>query len=583
MANRLRVVLLVDSLKTPGWVFAAVENIEKSGIAESILVVTLREDRSNQSSPSKWTCRFPAIFFSAYRALEARIVRSLGQENESQDIRAASRGAEVENARAIWNELSFRLPDTVLRRLRSLRADIVLNLSAGLPSQPPADIARFGLWSLIAFDGTGVQTVPTGFWARDTQSTSLSVLLIAHIGNSNDIRLLRKSHVRVDTHSSTKAMAILGWNAVPLISQAMTKLYMAVGTDFSLLPRVEASGIDLSQLLHIHYPNNSEMLWSVWKKVTRLAGTLFESVLYVRRWTILFKLNSHDDLQPSRFLEIKAPLTRFWADPHAVEMNGDYYVFFEDYDNKKRKGRISAVKINRSCAITAPFTILEKPYHLSYPFVFEWKGCYFMIPESAQNREVQLFKCWDFPREWRYERTLLSDVEAYDSTIFHHADMWWLFSVISNKNSHNSTGDLHIFFCKDFLADQWTPHPLNPVISDAAQARPAGGLFAKNGRIYRPSQDSSKGYGYGIKINRVVNLSENQFKEITVAYIPAERNRSIIAAHTYSTAGELTLLDAIVRRPRFSRRQKDHLMTPAQEVGMKPPQFRCSGLRNGQK
>ena len=49
---------------------------------------------------------------------------------------------------------------------------------------------------------------------------------------------------------------------------------------------------------------------------------------------------------------------------------------------------------------------LERPSHLSYPFVFWDQGDWYMLPETAGTRSVELLRARDFPRRWEWCGTL---------------------------------------------------------------------------------------------------------------------------------------------------------------------------------
>ena len=51
-------------------------------------------------------------------------------------------------------------------------------------------------------------------------------------------------------------------------------------------------------------------------------------------------------------------------------------------------------------------TCLERDYHFSYPMVFEHDGDVFMVPESALNGTVELYRATRFPHEWTLEKVL---------------------------------------------------------------------------------------------------------------------------------------------------------------------------------
>ena len=82
-------------------------------------------------------------------------------------------------------------------------------------------------------------------------------------------------------------------------------------------------------------------------------------------------------------------------------------------------------------------------------------------------------------------------------------------------------------------------------------ARPAGNIFSYNNELYRPSQDCSKHYGYGIKFNRIDILNENEFSETEIDFIEPNWNDKVISTHTFNFSKSLTIIDAQMIRNRF--------------------------------
>ena len=99
----------------------------------------------------------------------------------------------------------------------------------------------------------------------------------------------------------------------------------------------------------------------------------------------------------------------------------------------------------------------------------------------------------------------------------------------------------------------WRPHPRNPVKSDARCARPAGRLFWWNGSLYRPSQDCSGQYGSAIVINKVTRLTPTEFAERPVSRIEAKWAPGLLGTHTLNSAPGISVVDVLIRRPRFTR------------------------------
>ena len=184
------------------------------------------------------------------------------------------------------------------------------------------------------------------------------------------------------------------------------------------------------------------------------------------------------------------PQGRFWADPMIVRSNGQAFMFFEDYDYSLRRARISVVELDASGRAGAPRTALQADHHLSYPFVFEWRGAHFMVPETASVNAVRLYRAVEFPTRWEYVQDLLSDIKAVDATICEHGGRWYLFTGVSEAGG--SSWDELFLFVADTPMGPWAPHPMNPIVSDVRSARPGGALFRRDGVLYRPGQNSPR-------------------------------------------------------------------------------------------
>jgi hypothetical protein len=245
------------------------------------------------------------------------------------------------------------------------------------------------------------------------------------------------------------------------------------------------------------------------------------------------------------------PRDRLWADPFAITEGNRHFIFFEELRYSVGRGCIAAVEIDETgAALGAPRPVLERPYHLSYPFLFRWRGGLYMLPETAENGTVELYRCEELPSRWRLERVLLTNLRAYDATLWQQGERWWMFVAIG---SHGTDGndELHLYSSSVTPLGPWIPHRENPVIVDTRRARPAGPLFVHDGALYRPSQDCSVMYGHAISINRVDALNEREYRETSVERIEPDWRGDIMCVHTLGRSGRLRVVDMIVRRPRW--------------------------------
>ncbi len=133
------------------------------------------------------------------------------------------------------------------------------------------------------------------------------------------------------------------------------------------------------------------------------------------------KLN--DNFEKNSYIEITAPKDSYYADPHLFKFCSKTYLFFEDYNYKK--GVISCIIIDKDLNMTKPVKVLERPYHLSFPFIFKDDRNIYMIPETSSNGCIELYKAIRFPFEWRLFQRLLKGFWSSDTVILEENGIWW--------------------------------------------------------------------------------------------------------------------------------------------------------------
>ena len=177
-----------------------------------------------------------------------------------------------------------------------------------------------------------------------------------------------------------------------------------------------------------------------------------------------------------------------------------------------------------------------------------------MIPESSENRTVDLYKCVEFPFRWEWMETLLENVAAVDTTVLFHGGKWWLFTSVAENDGASLCEELFIFHLEVLVGGRWQAHDSNPVVSDVRRARPAGATFRDGARLLRPAQDCSVRYGYAMTLNEITSLSENEYAEIETCTIRPPAGGPFIANHTYAYAPGLTVLDGLQPKLRLNTR-----------------------------
>ena len=232
---------------------------------------------------------------------------------------------------------------------------------------------------------------------------------------------------------------------------------------------------------------------------------------------------------------------RFFADPFLFEKDGRTWLFLEEYQYAVGKALLSVVELGADGPIGTPRPIVERPYHLSYPFVFEREGQIWMLPEMSAAGRVELLRATNFPFEWEPAGTIIEGHEIADATIVEHGDRLWLFASVGGAGS-SSWDNLHLWSAPSLTGD-WRPHARNPVLIDAASARPAGAMFRRDGQLWRPAQDCTGGYGSALTLARVTTLDDEQFEQKNVASLRPNAVWPGIGLHTLNAAGAFEVVD----------------------------------------
>ena len=257
-------------------------------------------------------------------------------------------------------------------------------------------------------------------------------------------------------------------------------------------------------------------------RVRRLAGRLLAPLRRpgpVKHWNIALR---RDDSPPDvRHFDLAAyqPLPidpeTFYADPFVVEREGRSFLFAEAFPYATGRGVIVCADVGESAAERDFRIVLERPWHLSYPFVFEWENETYLAPEGSTHGGVEIYRATTFPWEWTLEHHVLPEWRLVDATFFAHEGRLWL---LAGAATHGGSDWDELFaWHAPSLAGPWTPHKLNPIKSDCRSARPGGRPLRIGGRLLRPAQRCERGYGEALAWLEIRTLTPDAFEEVEVA------------------------------------------------------------------
>lgn len=235
---------------------------------------------------------------------------------------------------------------------------------------------------------------------------------------------------------------------------------------------------------------------------------------------------------------------RYWAaDPFLISKDDKDYLFFEMFDRFKSKGLIG-LRIIEKGKIGKMQIVFESKRHLSFPFVFERDGEYYMMPESKKEGNLMLLKAQNFPYGWVVEKEIFKEKNVCDSVLLERAEKTYLFTHELEDIYRNDTLSAFVLDDKEFL-----PFETNPVVTGADKSRMAGRFIAHNGELIRPSQNCLVSYGDAVIFSKVDNLDLNSYSEKIIASIkPVDinlkgRKNDFKGIHTYNLNERYEVVD----------------------------------------
>jgi len=252
---------------------------------------------------------------------------------------------------------------------------------------------------------------------------------------------------------------------------------------------------------------------------------------------------------------------RFVADPFLVRQGEGWLMFFEIMNEDSGHGDVGLARSPDGREWHYEGVVLDEPFHLSYPAVFENGGEHFMVPESVATGSIRLYRATSFPRSWSLEATLLSGGRYADPTLFQVDGSWWLFAETNPELRYDT---LRLFHAEQ-LHGPWAEHPHSPIVQgDASRARPAGGILQHDGRIFRVTQDDGSIYGEKVRVFEVTTLSRTAYAEHEITESPVlapsgSFGWNSVGMHQLSLGQTvdrfwLAAVDGFGRQPRLHRR-----------------------------
>lgn len=552
--SRLRVGVLVDDGSLPAWVIKILQTLQSSPYAEIALIVSNKKDRgpsTRTSTQLQWTLQH--LLYLVYRKFDSKLSRKNGSPFIAYELPVCMDGVDRLNVIPKCTQYCDRFNEDDVNAIKAKELDVILRFGFRILKGEILVAAKYGVWSFHHGDNRVNHGGPSGFWEVVLGESTSGVTLQVLSEELDAGAVLHREICKTDSLLVDRSRANMYWQSIGIVTSKLRQLHMLGEEAFFSLTKAQYPAQSFYSSPLYKAPKNSSMVGLIVSHLIRYSQKKLAFQFSKRQWALFYQFTDKQGATQSlwRFKELKSPSDRFWADPFVVFTDNRYFVFFEELVFSENKGYLAVLELHKDGSFSEPVKILEQETHLSWPHVFEFEENWYMVPESSDEQQISLYRCSSFPEQWEYEKTLLSNITAVDPTIVSHNDKWWMFAVVREFEEGNLQNNLFLWHTDNPVAGEWVPHVLNPVVSDVSSARSAGRLFTQGGELFRPSQDCSEGYGRSIKINRVDVLSVNEYRESCVEEIKPNWRGDIIATHSVSASGGLTMVDAQKSRSVF--------------------------------
>jgi hypothetical protein len=540
---KLRIVLLLDSLEVSAWVWEAIFQVSKVSDAQIVLaVINQNPIPSGKKSP---------FFYRVYRFLDRKLFLNQPDAFEKKDLRTLP-GWVVEefNLSPIQKKYSDYFKKEDLERISEYQPDLILRFGFRILRGDILTLSKLGVWSYHHGDICSYRGGPPCFWEVFQKSETTGVVLQQLNEKLDDGLVLYQSRLQTDPLSVQRNANKVFWTSSSFVARVLKKNAL-LGLD-SWKESLQELQLPQKPKSLIYTPPKSLKMGIIWANLwTRNAYRKFRESFQKPYWELTVSERKGESLLPDKFQTLQAEdgcagKGSYWADPFPVIYQGETWVFYEEYDSHSKKGKIGVGNWNGK-KLQACKPVLEENWHLSYPFIWEENGDFWMIPESGEAHKLYLYQATEFPYQWKKIRVFF-DGEGYDPTILKKDGKYWLFI---NQKSHPGASpfvELFLYSSPSLENPIWTPHALNPIVSDVHSSRPAGRIFERNGKLYRPAQDSGRRYGHKIRIQEIITLSDFEYEEKTVEIIHPDESQGVLGTHTLNFSDSWIFSDNFYRK-----------------------------------
>jgi len=556
--KKTRLGILMDRLECSQNLFDLITNLAKDPNIDLFLLLnnpTLSENRikrvTNRVRDIGILPFISAAFFIFIGSLERKIIRlEATSPDGSQQFLGKRLDAEIfaetilltpilSKTKISKKNILVSYDDTDIKKIHDLDLDLIMRGNGGGIFQGKIlSASSKGIISFHHGDNRWNRGVPAGFWEVyfKKPATGFIIQILNERLDDGDVIFRGEVPTRM---LYTLNLANIQQKGSPFM-EWIIKNYAATGILPAPLPSTPYSNTLLKA------PKFSETLTYVTQTVLNIMSFVIKSKVLRRdvRWSVAFIRSNWKNSNLSKATVIQNPKGRFLADPFVATCDNQTVMFVEDLHFSTGRGAISAIRLLPDGSYEILPDIIKEDFHLSFPYLFEYEGSIYIVPESSQAKAIRLYKCVQFPDRWEYQHDLMQGVDAVDTMVFEHLGRWWLLTNMAPDGSSCQRIPLCVFSAASPLSKEWQPHPKNPVCFSLEYGRNGGLLRDMDGTIFRVRQKQGYlKYGAMFSIAKITMLDTEDFEEATYCDVEPKFFSGLAGTHHMYCNGEITVFD----------------------------------------
>lgn len=254
-------------------------------------------------------------------------------------------------------------------------------------------------------------------------------------------------------------------------------------------------------------------------------------------------ISTNSTVSDIRWITYKGYKENWVADPYIFsETDSQIDFLVEEWVEKKHKGRLVKISLDKRSHNVKKNVILDLSTHLSFPSIIREDDNIYICPENAASGKQNIYR-FNPTSECLESPVTIIEEPLLDVNIVKIGEAYYAFGIRMLACDSADKGDnchLRIFKSEKLLGN----YKLIQVIdNELAQERGAGALFWHKGKLIRPVQNCKDDYGRNV-IFKEITIENGVFKETVLgSLLPSKRYPE--GLHTFNVFGDTFVIDGM--------------------------------------